>query len=64
MSVKSNGKDRIYLCSNIFVFIFLGSFLFFYKKVSFNETNTGVYYRKLESGNGKSIVERIEEINN
>lgn len=62
MSVKDNGKDRVYLCLNIFVFLFIGGVIFFYNKIAFTETNTGVYYRKLESGNGKSIIERIKEL--
>lgn len=64
MNVKSSKKnDRVYLCLNIITFLLIGVVVFLYNKVAFNETSTGVYYRKLESGNGKSIDECIDIIN-
>ena len=63
MNVKGGEKNnRVYLCLNIITFLAVGCVTVFYSKMAFNETGTGVYYRKLESGKGKSIDECINEI--
>lgn len=59
---KKTSNNRIFLSLNIFIYLFVASFIYFEVKIAFKETNTGIKYKKICSGKGISILDYIEKV--
>ena len=53
---------RFYLFSNIVLLFGISFSLFLYFRFSYQETSTGLYFRKITTGKGKSIEKFLEEL--
>ena len=62
-SRKKTSNNRIYISLNIFIYLFVAAFIYFEVKLAFTETNTGIKYKVVNKGKGKSIAEYIEDVN-
>ena len=62
MIKKKNKKTRFYLFSNIIFLLGIFGILFFSLKISYKETSTGIYFKKISNGTGKSIENFMEEV--
>ena len=59
---KKTSNNRIFLSLNIFIYLFVASFIYFEVKIAFKETNTGIKYKKVCNGKGISILDYIEKV--
>ena len=62
MIKKKNTETRFYLFSNIIFLLGIFGIMFVSLKISYKETSTGIYFKKISNGTGKSIKNFIEEV--